>query len=155
MRQAVRALVVDDDDHVLLVHFRWEGLALPDGFWACPGGGIEPDEDAEAALRRELVEELGLVDPDVRGPVWRLTRMMTMADFDGQTDVTYLVRAPRFVPRPQVDLAAENVHGLRWFSPQEVAAGEVAFSPRDLAVHLARVLADGVPERPREIAALA
>jgi 8-oxo-dGTP pyrophosphatase MutT (NUDIX family) len=154
LRQAVRALLLDEDGHVLLVHFHWEGLALPDGFWACPGGGLDPGEDPDAGLRRELAEELGLEDPDVRGPVWRLTRLFPMPGWDGQTDVTYLVRTQRFEPRPRVDLAAENVHGARWFSPSEVATGAVTFSPRDLAAQLARVLAEGVPDRPHEIPAL-
>jgi hypothetical protein len=74
-----------------------------------------------------------------------------MDDHDGQHDVTYLVRTQRFEPRPRVDLAAENVHGVRWFSPAEVAEGAVVFGPRDLAVHLQRVLAEGVPDVVRRI----
>lgn len=150
----MRALLLDEDDHVLLVHFDWEGLDLRDGFWACPGGGVDPGESLEVALRRELAEELGLENPDIEGPVWRLTRLFPMAHWDGQTDVTYLVRTPRFEPRPQVDLLAENVHGVRWFSPSEVATGVVTFSPRDLSEQLSRVLDEGVPKRPREIPAL-
>ena len=154
LRQAVRALVLDEDDHVLLVHFHWEGLDLADGFWACPGGGVDHGESPEVALRRELAEELGLESPDIKGPVWRLTRLFPMSQWDGQTDLTYLVRSPRFEPHPRVDLLAENVHGVRWFSPAEVAAGVVTFSPRDLSEQLTRVLAEGVPTRPREIPAL-
>jgi 8-oxo-dGTP pyrophosphatase MutT (NUDIX family) len=154
LRQAVRALVLDEDDHVLLVHFDWEGLEVAGGFWACPGGGIDPGEAPEDALRRELAEELGLDDPDILGPVWRLTRIFPLPRFDGQTDVTYLVRARRFDPRPRVDLVAENVHGLRWFSPDEIAAAVVTFSPRDLGTQVATVLAEGVPDRPRDIVAL-
>jgi 8-oxo-dGTP diphosphatase len=154
LRQAVRALVLDDEDHALLVHFDWEALRLAGGFWACPGGGIDPGESPEDALRRELSEELGLDEADVRGPVWRLTRLFPMADWDGQTDVTYLVRVRRFEPRPRVDLKAENVHGVRWFSPDDIDAGVVTFSPRDLREQLAVVLAHGVPRQPREIPAL-
>lgn len=105
-------------------------------------------------MRRELAEELGLERPDIKGPVWRLTRLFPMSQWDGQTDVTYLVRSPRFEPHPRVDLPAENVHGMRWFSPAEVAAGVVTFSPRDLSEQLTRVLTEGVPARPREIPAL-
>jgi 8-oxo-dGTP diphosphatase len=154
LRQAVRALVLDDDDHVLLVHFDWEGLEPAGGFWACPGGGLDPGESSEVALRRELAEELGLDNADIKGPVWRLTRLFPMPGWDGQTDVTYLVRAPHFEPRPRIDLLAENVHGIRWFSPAEVTAGVVTFSPRDLREQMTTVLVDGVPDLPREIPAL-
>jgi 8-oxo-dGTP pyrophosphatase MutT (NUDIX family) len=153
LRQAVRALLVDEDHHVLLVHFDWVGLKVDGGFWACPGGGVDPGESDEEALRRELAEELGLDAFDIVGPAWRLTRLFSMPEWDGQTEVTYFVRAARFEPRPRVDLRAENVHAIRWFAPCEVAAGDVNFSPRDLSAQLTRILADGVPDVPHEIPA--
>lgn len=150
----MRALLLDEDDHVLLVNFDWEVLDLAGGFWACPGGGIDPGESPQEALRRELAEELGLEAPMIMGPLWRLTRLFVMPEWDGQTDLTYLVRAPRFEPRPRVDLLAENVRGLRWFSPSELARGVVTFSPTDLSEQLDLVLAEGVPPRPREMPTL-
>ncbi|MEO3828066.1 NUDIX hydrolase [Actinomadura sp. B10D3] len=56
VRRAVRALLLDGDALVLLRRTR------PDRpvYWTTPGGKIEPtDASPEAALRRELDEELG------------------------------------------------------------------------------------------------
>jgi len=64
-RKSARALLLNDRDEVLLIrhadqlrgHFQDPGCP---GFWATPGGGIEPGEQPEEALRRELLEEPGL-----------------------------------------------------------------------------------------------
>src|SRR4051794_15291592 len=56
LRTAVRAIILDEDDHVLLCRFVFPHPAVPNGaqaVWAAPGGGIEPGEDGLSALRRE------------------------------------------------------------------------------------------------------
>ena len=50
--------LVDADNRVLLAR-RPEGKPLA-GLWEFPGGKVGPDETPEAALRRELAEELGI-----------------------------------------------------------------------------------------------
>lgn len=54
----VAAALVDADGRVLLTQ-RPEGKSLA-GLWEFPGGKLEPDETPEAALIRELHEELGI-----------------------------------------------------------------------------------------------
>ncbi|MEX1233610.1 MAG: (deoxy)nucleoside triphosphate pyrophosphohydrolase [Roseovarius sp.] len=50
--------LIDVDGRVLLAQ-RPEGKSMA-GLWEFPGGKIEPDETPEAALIRELQEELGI-----------------------------------------------------------------------------------------------
>ncbi len=55
----VAAALIDDDGRVLIAQ-RPEGKAMA-GLWEFPGGKVEPGEIPEAALIRELEEELGIV----------------------------------------------------------------------------------------------
>lgn len=55
----VAVALVDADNRVLIAQ-RPEGKALA-GLWEFPGGKLEPGERPEAALIRELEEELGIV----------------------------------------------------------------------------------------------
>lgn len=56
-RQAARAILIDDDGRLVLIRRNKPGQAP---YWTAPGGGVEPtDASVEAALHRELAEELG------------------------------------------------------------------------------------------------
>jgi 8-oxo-dGTP diphosphatase len=55
MRVAAYAVIVDADDRILLSH--WIEGRRP--AWTMPGGGLEPGEDPERAVRREVREETG------------------------------------------------------------------------------------------------
>jgi G:T/U-mismatch repair DNA glycosylase/8-oxo-dGTP pyrophosphatase MutT (NUDIX family) len=151
-RAGVRAIVLDPDDRVLLVRFVFpSGTAL----WATPGGGVDAGESDEEALRRELAEEAGLENPQIGPLVW--TRLHDWEDlnprWDGQRERFYLVRAPAFVPAPRfstAELAAESVHGIRWWTPEELAASEETFSPRRLPELVAALVREGPPPAPAD-----
>jgi len=58
VRRSVRAILLDEDDRLVLIKRIKPGQAP---YWTTPGGGVEPtDVSLEAALRRELQEELGV-----------------------------------------------------------------------------------------------
>jgi ADP-ribose pyrophosphatase YjhB (NUDIX family) len=138
--------VFDEAEHVLLVRFEFPTATV----WGLPGGGLEPDEQPVEGLRRELREELGLVEVEIGPHVWNREHVIPMTTgHDGQRDQIYLVRLPRFEPVPQIGweaMRAEFVHEIRWWSLDEIAAASPTryFAPRRLA-SLARQLLDGGP----------
>src|SRR3979409_1915935 len=55
------AMILDDHDRILLL----DHVFRPDGGWGIPGGFLTKGEQPEAALRRELKEEIGIEVDDV------------------------------------------------------------------------------------------
>jgi 8-oxo-dGTP pyrophosphatase MutT (NUDIX family) len=134
-RPGVRALVVDGAGRALLLRYGNEYST----WWITPGGGKNPGESDEVALRRELREELGLRDVEVGPTLW--TREQWFRDEPGhcgQRETVYLVRVERFEPAPELDLAAEGCHEMRWFAADELEG--VPTRPDDLAARLRGLL---------------
>ncbi|MFG3716431.1 NUDIX hydrolase [Streptomyces massasporeus] len=154
LRHSVRALILDEDDRVLLCRF---AIPEPAGtvVWAAPGGGIEPGETPLAALRRELLEEVGLAVSDDLPHVWHQEVVAPghAAGHDGVINDYFLVRTAGFDPRgtlSDAELAAENISGLEWWHLSDVARydGPDLFSPRDLVTPLTALITGGVPGEP-------
>jgi 8-oxo-dGTP pyrophosphatase MutT (NUDIX family) len=140
IRPAVRALVVDERERVLLL--RWQA-PLGSAFWITPGGGIEPGEDERAALRRELREEAGLTDPRIGRRLWRgdFTRA-ERGGWNRQPENFYLVRvraADVVVP----DLVDEQIRDHRWWTLRELEHTDAIFGPLDLPRRVRRALSRG------------
>jgi len=153
IREATRAVVVSDDEQVLLVRFEFPAGTR----WSLPGGGIDPGESVHEALRRELHEEVGLVDPEIGPHVWNRLHIVPFISglFDGQREQIHLVRVPTtFEPRPAFSweqLNSEYVFELRWWTLDDVAASDAHFVPRDLAGLVRSLLDDGPPARPIDV----
>ncbi|HSO64214.1 MAG TPA: NUDIX domain-containing protein [Ornithinibacter sp.] len=136
-RRAVRVLVVDEAERMLLFQDSDLGLDPVTHWWVTPGGGVDPGEsDLEAAVR-ELWEETGLVVDAgaLVGPM--LTRLVVHGYSDkvvDQTEVFYVVRVPAF----EVDTAAHTeeeqltVADIRWWSLADLASTDDDVWPRDV-----------------------
>jgi 8-oxo-dGTP pyrophosphatase MutT (NUDIX family) len=158
VRHSARAVILDEDDRILLCRFTLPHPAVPAGarfVWAAPGGGVESGETVLAALRRELDEEVGLAVDDDPAHVWRQEVVAPgySDGYDGFVNDYFLIRTPSFDPRgalPAGELAAEHISGFAWWRCQDIAGyrGPGLFSPRDLATPLRALLADGIPDTP-------
>ncbi|HXH96606.1 MAG TPA: NUDIX domain-containing protein [Gaiellaceae bacterium] len=147
-RRAVRALVLDGVGRTFLMRWR-----RPHGstFWVVPGGGLEEGETELEALRRELREELGLVDPRIGPLLWR--REFVFPWGGGalrQRESFHLVHAePAELAVPQY-LDAQPAD-TRWWTVDEVGASDELFAPRRLATLLRDLLLNGPPSEALDV----
>jgi 8-oxo-dGTP diphosphatase len=153
LRLAARAIVVDEDERVLLVKF---DFGVRGEVWATPGGGIEAGESDEGAVRRELLEEAGLDDFELGPHVWTRTHVVPMGAgaWDGQTERYYLVRTPGFEPAPRLsweELRAEAMTAIRWWDLDELEAADALFAPRRLPALVRELLLHGPPAEPLDV----
>ena len=152
VREAVRAVVLDRDNRVLLFK------AFPDKtrsrhFWITPGGGIAAGESATAALARELAEECGLVGCEIGPLIWvreHVFALPTSGELIRQRERFYLVR----VERHDVDVSGWDdferifMGEHRWWTIDAVVASADEFAPHRLA-HLVTELVKGdIPNEP-------
>ena len=149
VRPAVRAILLDGA-RILLHRFVAPG---DPGVWVTPGGAVDPGEDAEAALRRELEEELTLRDVEIGPWVWERRHLWAWRGIVYDTrERLALVRASADEIRPTGHdsfFAGDDANEQwRWWSADEIAASEEKFAPRRLAGLLADLLAKGPPQVP-------
>jgi TDG/mug DNA glycosylase family protein len=122
MRQGVRGIVVSPEKRTLLLHYGNEY----DSWWIPPGGGIDPGESDEQALRRELREELGIEEYELGPLLWEQERYFALdTDFCGQNNRHYLVRVADDTAR-HISEARDS----RWFTIDEIRA--LPDAPHDL-----------------------
>jgi 8-oxo-dGTP diphosphatase len=96
-------------DGLLLIAQRKAGDTLA-GYWEFPGGKVERDEDLQTALRRELVEELG-VEVEVGDELHRVVHPYPDRDVR-----LYFFAASLLQGEPRPIEAAD----LRWVRPGEL-----------------------------------
>ena len=124
---AVIMTVVDADDRLLL----GSQSAWPEGRFSTLAGFVEPGESLEAAVRREVAEEVGLVVGDVTylgSQPWPFPSSL-MVGFRATAETL------------DIDFVDGEIAQARWFTRSELLAavrsGEVRLSPR---VSIARQL---------------
>ncbi|CAM3932370.1 NUDIX domain-containing protein [Nocardiopsis rhodophaea] len=101
---SVAGAVVDREGRILAIQ------RADNGHWEPPGGVLEPDEDIEAGVRREIYEETGLsVHVDTLTGVYKNIKQGIVA----------LVF--RCVPKTSHVRLSEETTAVEWLTPDEVA----------------------------------
>lgn len=121
LRHKVRAVITSTTGQVLLI--RPHGYAADQ--WTLAGGGVEPGESPVEAMRRELVEELGIQCENLEELPVR-NRFIYSQDYkrkrgldhDGQQAVLFFARIP---PDSELQIQAKEIADARWFTPDEAA----------------------------------
>jgi 8-oxo-dGTP diphosphatase len=108
----VAAVVLVDADGRVLLAQRPQGKAMA-GLWEFPGGKVDPGETPEAALIRELAEELGI---DV------VASCLAPFTFASHAYPDFHLLMPLYVCRKWtgIPIAREGQH-LRWVRPARLA----------------------------------
>jgi len=111
VREAVVA-VLRQDDRVLVIQ-RGPQVILP-GYWTPLSGRIEPGESQEAAVVREVSEEVGL-------RVTPLAKVWECPTDDGDFLLHWWTAEPESdqAASDQLVLAPEEVSDARWVTPEE------------------------------------
>ena len=121
LTMGVRAVVIDQRDHVLLVRHTYVAG------WHFPGGGVEPGETALAALVHELAEEANI---DMTGPP--TLHGVFFNDYATERDhvLVYVVRAFRQTAPREADM---EIVEARFFPRTELPEGATAATRARLA----------------------
>jgi ADP-ribose pyrophosphatase YjhB (NUDIX family) len=102
---SVTAVIQDEKGRILLL----DHVLRPQSGWGTPGGFIEPNEQPEDAIRRELKEEIGLELSDVE-QVWVRT-------IQKHVEIVFSAKSAG-----DLKVQSAEIHSAKWFPVSELPA---------------------------------
>ena len=121
----VRALLADPAGRIALVrHLYVAG-------WYLPGGGVDKGESAEAAIRRELIEEIGLAAVALRG-----IHGVYHNRVEGKDDHVIVFTGDVDDPASISIADPREIAEVDWFAPDDLPEGATPATRRRIAEYI-------------------
>lgn len=153
-RRAARVVVFDPQDRVLLINARDPRHRRGPGWWEIPGGGIDPGESTEDAVRRELWEEAGIRDAEIGPCVWTQSVEFTFGGWLFEQDEWVHIARCEGGDRTPAGLEALEALAFgeqRWWALDELLELRLRTIPYRLSEFLPDVAAGRLPDPPLDI----
>ena len=157
-RSAVRVVVLDAADTILLFHTHDPDHPDLGAWWELPGGGIDPGETYLDTAIRELREETGIVAQrsQVGPPTWRRRasfrhRRSRHLQDEVLVTVRLSVPGPDVDERQRLDYEREDYFGFRWWPQAEIISSNERFYPGQLPALLEAFLRGEQIDEPFEL----
>jgi 8-oxo-dGTP pyrophosphatase MutT (NUDIX family) len=157
-RVAVRLVVLDAEESILLLHTRDLSNETFGTAWELPGGGMEHNESFFEAATRELKEETGLDlhTAIVTEPTWRRD---VMYPYRGERRLQheliavahFNLVAPTIFTSARVSFESDDHFEHRWWRQRDISRADERFYPKTLPVQLAPLLSGATITEPLEV----
>lgn len=121
LQRKVRAIVSNEEGKFLLI----QPHSYKEHMWTFVGGGVEAGETADQAIKRELMEEVGIGDvisiaTSSIKPWYEFSpkfKKSKSTEYDGQIANLFWIKVPNNI---SIKLQVEEVKAFRWASLTEV-----------------------------------
>ena len=154
-RKSSRAIVLNKANQIFLFQYRFDYLADSDVIWITPGGSLEEGESFEDALKRELLEELGIkfdekcLEIYYRNPLYTLKSGEIVQSIEKFFLVC--VEDETFAYTNWTDSEKKRMLQGKWWCIEEIQQSEETFFTKDIVRILTELSNNKTPCESQEI----
>jgi 8-oxo-dGTP diphosphatase len=151
IRKSARAILINNENKILLFKFIFKEMLEEKVIWVTPGGGVEPGEDFEAALKRELFEETGLSFKSIGPWIWTKEVLFKGKEREFISHERYYL-----IKINNTDISFENMtlnevttlRGFKWWDANELLSSKEEFFASQIGKLFSEIIEGNIPKSP-------